>query len=166
MSHSIQALRPEDWAEARAILVDGIATGTATFETDAPSWEDWNSSHLQHSRLVARGDNGRLAGWAALSPVSDRCAYGGVAEVSVYVGADSRGLGIGKALLNALVIESEAAAVWTLQAGMFAENAASVALHEKCGFRVVGVRERLGALHGVWHDVVLMERRSPTVGAG
>jgi phosphinothricin acetyltransferase len=166
VSPTIEALRPDDWPAVRTIYEDGLATGTATFETDAPDWDEWDRDHLPHSRLIARSDEGRLAGWAALSPVSDRCAYGGVAEVSVYVGADSRGLGIGKALLDALVTESEAAAVWTLQAGMFAENVASVALHEKCGFRVVGVRERLGALHGVWHDVVLMERRSPTVGAG
>ncbi len=163
MSQTIAALRPDDWAEVRTIFADGIATGMATFETDVPDWEEWDRSHLQHSRLVARSEDGRVAGWAALSPVSDRCAYGGVAEVSVYVGADSRGHGVGKALLDALITESEAAGVWTLQAGMFAENDASIALHEKCGFRVVGVRERLGALHGVWHDVVLMERRSPTV---
>ena len=166
MSHSIDALRPEDWPEVRTIYVEGIATGTATFETEAPDWDEWDRSHLQHSRLIARGDDGRAAGWAALSPISDRCAYGGVAETSVYVGADSRGLGLGKSLLEGLVRESEAAGVWTLQAGMFARNPASIALHETCGFRVVGVRERLGSLGGVWHDVVLMERRSPTVGAG
>lgn len=166
MSHTIQALRPEDWPDVRAIFAEGIATGTATFETEAPDWDEWDRFHLRHSRLVARSDDGRIAGWAALSPVSDRCAYGGVGEVSVYVGADSRGRGLGKALLEALVLASEAAGVWTLQAGMFEENAASIALHERCGFRVVGVRERLGALHGVWHDVVLMERRSPSVGTG
>ncbi len=165
MSYSIEALRPEDWPQVRAIYVEGISTGTATFETDVPDWDEWDRSHLPHSRLMARTDEGQLAGWAALSPVSDRCAYGGVAEVSVYVGAASRGQGLGKALLDALVRESEAAGVWTLQAGMFAQNPASIALHENCGFRVVGVRERLGALRGVWHDVVLMERRSPTVGA-
>ena len=164
MSHAIEALRTDDWPEVRAIFEEGIATGTATFETAAPDWEEWDRSHLPHSRLIARRSDGRLAGWAALSPVSDRCAYGGVAEVSVYVAADSRGFGVGKALLEALVDASEAGGVWTLQAGMFAENAASIALHERCGFRVVGVRERLGALEGAWHDVVLMERRSPTVG--
>lgn len=164
MSHAIEVLRPDDWPEVRAIFEEGIATGTATFETAAPDWEEWDRSHLRHSRLIARRRDGRLAGWAALSPVSDRCAYGGVAEVSVYVAADSRGFGVGKALLEALVDASEAGGVWTLQAGMFAENEASIALHERCGFRVVGVRERLGALKGAWHDVVLMERRSPTVG--
>ena len=165
MSHSIQPLRLEDWPEVRAIYLEGIATDMATFDTDAPDWDEWDRSHIEHSRLIARSDDGRIAGWAALSPVSDRCAYGGVAEVSVYVGASSRGIGLGKVLLDALVRESEAAGVWTLQAGMFSENAASVALHERCGFREVGVRERFGALHGVWHDVVLMERRSSTVGA-
>ena len=165
MSHTIRALRPEDWPEVHAIFVEGIKTGTATFETAAPAWEQWDRSHLPHSRLVACDADGRVAGWAAVSPVSDRCAYGGVAEVSVYVSAGSRGQGVGKALLDALITESEAAGVWTLQAGMFAENGGSIALHERCGFRTVGVRERLGALNGEWHDVVLMERRSPTVGA-
>lgn len=165
MSHAIEPLQPPDWPEVRAIYVEGIETGTATFETDVPDWDEWDRSHLPHSRIVARAEGGEITGWAALSPVSDRCAYGGVAEVSVYVGASGRGRGLGQALLDALIRESEAAGVWTLQAGMFAENAASIALHEKCGFRLVGVRERLGALHGAWHDVVLMERRSPTVGA-
>jgi phosphinothricin acetyltransferase len=164
VSHAIEPLQPPDWPEVRAIYVEGIETGTATFETDVPDWDEWDRSHLPHSRIVARAEGGEITGWAALSPVSDRCAYGGVAEVSVYVGASGRGRGLGRALLDALIRESEAAGVWTLQAGMFAENAASIALHEKCGFRVVGVRERLGALNGVWHDVVLMERRSPTVG--
>jgi L-amino acid N-acyltransferase YncA len=164
MSHSIESLRPEDWPEVRAIYLEGIRTGTATFETEVPDWDEWDRTHLAHSRLVARRDDGRLAGWAALSPVSDRCAYGGVAEVSVYVAAGSRGLGVGKALLEALVVASESGGIWTLQAGMFAENEASIALHRRCGFRLVGVRERLGALKGNWHDVVLMERRSPTVG--
>ena len=164
MTHTIDALRPDDWSDVRTIYLEGIETGTATFETSVPEWEEWDRSHLTHSRVVARTDDGTVTGWAALSPVSDRCAYGGVAEVSVYVADDSRGLGIGRALLDALIRESETAGVWTLQAGMFAQNPASIALHEKCGFRVVGVRERLGALHGTWHDVVLMERRSAAVG--
>jgi len=166
MSLTIEALRPEDWPAVRMIYEDGIATGLATFETDVPDWEEWDGSHLPHSRVVARNEDGSLGGWAALSAVSDRCVYGGVAEVSVYVGAESRGHGVGQALLNALIAESEAAGVWTLQAGMFADNGASIALHERCGFRQVGVRERLGTLRGVWHDVLLMERRSPTVGTG
>ncbi|HEY1435180.1 MAG TPA: GNAT family N-acetyltransferase [Thermoanaerobaculia bacterium] len=160
---AIAALAPPDWDAVRQIYAEGIATGNATFETGVPSWEAWDRAHRSDSRLVAR-DEGRILGWAALSPVSDRCAYGGVAEVSVYVAASARGRGVGRRLLEALVLASEEAGLWTLQAGIFPENQASLAIHEVCGFRVVGVRQKLGRLSGVWRDVALLERRSPRVG--
>ncbi len=159
----IAAMHPGDWPQVEAIYREGIATGNATFETETPTWDVWDATHLTACRLVAR-DGERVLGWAALSPVSGRCVYGGVAEVSVYVAAAARGRGVGKALLQALVAASEEAGLWTLQAGILRENAASIALHERCGFRVVGVREKLGQLHGTWRDVVLMERRSMVVG--
>ena len=163
MSFVIDPMRPEDWEEVRRIYLEGIASGNATFETQAPSWDKWDAAHRRDGRLVARAGE-RVLGWASLSPVSDRCAYGGVAEVSIYVAGDARGRGVGRALLEALVRESEAAGVWTLQAGIFPENEASIALHEKCDFRVVGKRERLGKLAGRWRDVMLLERRSSRVG--
>jgi phosphinothricin acetyltransferase len=147
----------------RSIYLEGIATGNATFETDVPDWQDWDRHHLPACRLVAR-QNRDVVGWAALSPVSSRCVYAGVAEVSIYIAASAQGQGAGKTLLRALVVASEQEDIWTLQAGILAENAASIALHEACGFRQVGVRERLGQLHGAWRDVVLMERRSRIVG--
>lgn len=159
----IDAMQPGDWPAVEAIYREGVATGAATFETEAPSWEVWNGSHREDCRLVARRA-GVIVGWAALTPVSGRCVYAGVGEVSVYVAAAARGQGVGRALLEALVTASEAAGLWMLQAGILRENAASVALHERCGFRVVGVRERLGQLHGEWRDVILMERRSEVVG--
>jgi phosphinothricin acetyltransferase len=159
----IGKLHPEDWDAVRAIYQQGIATGNATFETETPTWDAWDAGHLPTCRLVARAD-GRIAGWAALSPVSGRCIYAGVTEVSVYVAADARGQGIGKALLSALVEASEQEGIWTLQAGIFPENEASIALHKRCGFRVLGRRERLGQMDGVWRDVLLMERRSNVVG--
>ncbi len=153
----------EDWPAVRAIYLEGIATGNATFEKHAPGWEHWNESRLKSPRLVARiGSN--VAGWAALSPVSRRKVYSGVAEVSVYVGGQARGRGIGRALLSALVEASEKEGIWTLQAGVFPENVASMKLHKGAGFRVVGMRERLGCMDGKWRDVVLMERRSSRVG--
>jgi len=164
MSFLIDAMRPEDWEEVRRIYVEGIATGNATFETEPPSWEKWDRGHRADTRFVARED-GRVVGWGALSRVSERCAYEGVAEVSVYVASDARGRGVGRRLLEELVRASEDAGVWTLQAGIFPENAASIALHEGCGFRVVGTRQRLGRLRGRWRDVALLERRSPLVGA-
>jgi L-amino acid N-acyltransferase YncA len=159
----IDAMQATDWPQVAAIYEDGITTGLATFETAVPAWDTWNAAHLAGCRLVTRQD-AQVLGWAALSPVSSRCVYAGVAEVSIYIAAAARGQGVGKALLNALVTCSEDAGLWTLQAGIFRENAASVALHEACGFRIVGYREQLGQLNGVWHDVVLMERRSPVVG--
>lgn len=160
---AIDVLTAAEWEDVRRIYAEGIATGNATFETEPPSWEAWDRAHRPDSRLVARhGD--RVLGWAALSPVSGRCVYGGVAEVSVYVAAAARGHGVGRRLLEALVSASEAAGVWTLQAGIFPENWASIALHELCGFRRVGTRERLGRLGGKWRDVALLERRSRRVG--
>jgi L-amino acid N-acyltransferase YncA len=159
----VDAMRPGDWPRVREIYGQGIATGNATFEQTLPDWPTWESGHLMNCRLVARyGD--QVIGWAALSPVSSRCVYGGVAEVSVYVAADHRGQGIGKRLLEALVEQSEAAGLWTLQAGIFPENRASIGVHERCGFRVVGRRERLGQMNGTWRDVLLLERRSTVAG--
>jgi L-amino acid N-acyltransferase YncA len=160
---AIAPLRRADWDDVARIYAEGIATGDATFETEVPDWEGWDAAHMTRHRLAATA-GGRLVGWAALSPVSERCVYAGVAEVSVYVAADARGHGVGAALLEALIASSEAGGVWTLQAGIFPENGASVRLHEQAGFRVVGRRARLGRLHGAWRDVVLMERRSPVVG--
>jgi phosphinothricin acetyltransferase len=163
MSFRIEPMQPADWETVRAIYRAGIATGNATFETDAPDWVIWDEKHLKECRLVARQAE-QILGWAALSPVSSRCVYAGVAEVSVYVGAAARGHGVGKALLQALVSESERAGLWTLQAGIFPENTASIVLHKACGFREVGYRERIGQMNGVWRDTVLLERRSAVVG--
>jgi phosphinothricin acetyltransferase len=157
------AMEPEDWDQVKEIYLQGIATGNATFETAAPAWEQWNAGHLPFARLVAKRDDQVLA-WAALSPVSQRCVYGGVAEVSVYVSPSSRRTGLGRKLLLALIDESERNGIWTLQAGMFPENTGSLALHRSCGFREVGRRERIGKLKGVWRDTILLERRSPGVG--
>ena len=160
---SVESLHPGDWEPVRGIYLEGIATGHATFETKTPAWETWDADHLRAARLVAR-DGPTILGWAALSPVSGRCVYAGVAEVSVYVGATARGRGVGRALLEALIKASEDEGIWTLQAGVFPENVASLAVHGRCGFREVGKRERLGKLGGVWRDVILLERRSPRVG--
>ena len=156
-------MRSEDWEAVRAIYREGIATGNATFETDVPDWEAWDKSHLRACRLVAKA-GGQVVGWAALTPYSSRRAYAGVAGLSIYVSASARGQGIGRALLGALIAASEQAGLWTLQAGIFPENTASLALHRACGFREVGRREHIGQLNGVWRDVVLMERRSKVVG--
>ena len=156
-------MQPGDWGQVAAIYQEGIATGHATFETSVPPYEQWDPAHLDVARLVARhGD--AIAGWAALSPVSRRRVYAGVAEVSVYVASASRGSGLGRKLLEALIAESERHGIWTLQAGIFPENTASIALHRACGFREVGRRARIGKLNGVWRDTVLLERRSPVVG--
>ncbi len=156
-------MQPADWPAVCAIYEAGIATRNATFETSAPTWERWDSGHLADHRLVAVADDGTVAGWAALSPVSDRCAYAGVAENSVYVHPGHRGAGVGRALLSALVAAADGAGLWTVQTGIFPENEASVALHERCGFRIVGRRERIGRLDGEWRDVLFLERRSPAV---
>ena len=162
---AIRPASPDDWNSIRSIYLEGLATGHATFETEAPSWEKWDSAHLTVPRLVAVASSDRsVVGWAALSRVSPRAAYGGVAEVSVYVADNFRGKGVGKALLKQLVIESEQEGLWTLQASVFPENIASLAVHKICGFREVGTRRRIGMLHGIWRDTVLLERRSEIAG--
>lgn len=159
----VRPMAPGDWPRVAEIYAEGIATGDATFESEVPGWENWDAAHLESPRLVAElyGDT---AGWAALAPYSDRCVYGGVGEVSVYVAGPARGRGVGGALLEALVAGAEAAGIWTLQAGVFPENEGSLALHERAGFRRVGLRERIGKIGGRWRDVVLLERRSSVVG--
>jgi L-amino acid N-acyltransferase YncA len=155
----IMAMEARDWEPVRAILQEGIDTGLATFETAVPDWDAWDAAHRRDCRLVARRD-GVVAGWAALSPVSRRAAYAGVAEVSIYVAARQRSRGVGRALLERLIAESEKAGVWTLQAVVFPENGASIALHTSAGFRLVGRRERIARLAGRWQDTLLLERRS------
>jgi L-amino acid N-acyltransferase YncA len=159
----VETMQPNDWPAVRSIYLEGIATGHATFETAAPSWEDWDASHHQFGRLVAR-EAGRVVGWAALSPVSRRQVYSGVAEVSVYVRSDSRGQGVGRALLERLISESEQKGIWTLQASVFPENAATIGLHRGCGFREAGRRERIGKMNDEWRDTLLLERRSRVAG--
>jgi L-amino acid N-acyltransferase YncA len=159
----IEEMKERDWNSVREIYVEGMRTGNATFEAQAPEWEKWDGGHLRSCRFVAREEN-EILGWAALSPVSSRCAYAGVGEVSVYVSERVRGRKIGWALLRALVEASEREGIWTLQAGIFPENLASVELHKRCGFRIVGVREKVGCMNGRWRDVLLMERRSRVVG--
>ncbi len=156
-------MKVEDWKNVRAIYLEGIATKNATFEQSAPDWEDWNRNHFEISRFVAR-ENNQIIGWAALSPVSKRSVYSGVVEVSIYISENAKGKGVGKRLLGRLVEASEKDGIWTLQGGIFSENAASIAIHKACGFRIVGVRERVGKMDGVWRDVVLMERRSKIAG--
>ena len=168
MNIHIRAMTESDWSSVAEVYREGIETGHATFETSVPTWERWDGAHVDSCRFVAELD-GDVVGWAGLSVVSDRCVYGGVAEVSVYVGSSGRGKGVGTRLLSAVVEASEKAGVWSLQAGMFPENAGSIALHSKCGFRQVGRRERigkmdLGPMKGKWRDVLLLERRSTTVG--
>ncbi len=154
----IDQMRANDWEQVREIYLEGIRSGNSTFETDAPSWEKWNEGHLPFGRLVMR-DEETVIGWAALSPVSKRDVYRGVAEVTVYVTESARGKGIGRRLLEALIAESEKNDIWTLQASIFPENTASVELHLRCGFREVGRRERIAMLRGVWRDTILFERR-------
>jgi L-amino acid N-acyltransferase YncA len=153
-------MEPSDWPAVREIYEQGLATRQATFETEAPSWEEWDAAHLAELRLVAEQDGG-VVGWAALSPASRRDCYAGVAEESVYVAEAVRGRGIGKALLTELVAHADAAGIWTIQTSIFPENVASIELHKRCGFRVVGTRERIAQLDRAWRDTVLLERRSP-----
>ena len=162
MNIAIDKLERADWEAVREIYLEGIATGNATFETEAPEWETWDRSHFVFARLIAR-DNLSIVGWAALSRTSNRSVYAGVAEVSIYVSAAARGRGVGRALLAALIEEAERNGIWTLQAGIFPENTASLSLHKSWGFREVGFREKLGSLRGIWRDVILLERRSRTV---
>ncbi|HKY49238.1 MAG TPA: GNAT family N-acetyltransferase [Acidimicrobiia bacterium] len=152
-----------DWSRVAAIYQAGIASGHATFETDVPDWDSWDRAHLAAPRLVAIDESENLVGWAAGSAVSERCAYGGVIEHSVYVDPSRQGRGVGGLLLQALVAESERLGFWTIQSGVFPENLASLALHRRWGFREVGRREKIGRHHGVWRDVILLERRSPVV---
>ena len=160
---TITDMQDSDWESVERIYLEGIAGGNATFETNAPAWDAWNGAHLDACRLVV-WQGGHVIGWAALSPVSSRCVYAGVAEVSVYLTRSAQRQGLGHALLTALIEESEQAGIWTLQAGIFPENRASLNLLLKCGFRRVGVRERIGQLAGVWRDVLLLERRSARIG--
>jgi L-amino acid N-acyltransferase YncA len=164
MEIQIDSLRESDWERVRAIYLEGLATGQASFETEAPSWADWDAAHLVHSRMAARA-GGRVVAWAALSPMSRRRCYAGVAEVSIYVGAAARGRGIGRRLLGELVASSERHGIWTLFGSTFPENAASLRAQAACGFRVLGRRERIARHHGVWRDTVITERRSRVVGA-
>jgi phosphinothricin acetyltransferase len=159
----IVTIREAHYPAIAGIYLQGIATGNATFQTSAPGWHDWDKSHLPHSR-IAMTDNDGIAGWAALTGVSSRCVYAGVAEVSVYVGDQWRGRGFGKMLLQELISQSEANGLWTLQSGIFPENTASIRLHKQCGFRIIGYREKIGQMNGVWRDNIIMERRSKTVG--
>jgi L-amino acid N-acyltransferase YncA len=159
----IRPMEYRDWLCVKAIYLQGIATGNATFETEAPEWEEWDSKHLPDARLLAV-TGGTVAGWAALTPASGRCVYSGVAELSIYVASAMRGKGVGKALLASLIAESEAKGYWTIRSGVFPENKASLALHQKHGFRIVGTQERIGKMDGRWRDVVLLERRSAVVG--
>ncbi|MFC1564844.1 GNAT family N-acetyltransferase [candidate division KSB1 bacterium] len=168
MNIEIDPLTFQDWEQVRVIFIEGIASGHATFETEAPDWEEWDRSHIKSCRFTAKEGN-QILGWAALSPVSGRCIYSGVAEISVYVGKDHHGKGIGTKLLAKLIESSEKAGIWTLQAGIFPENTASIMIHKKLGFREVGCREKLGKMtygemKGKWRDVVILERRSNKTG--
>ncbi len=154
----IAPMAEQDWEAVRAIYLQGIATGSATFETSVPDYEEWDERHLADCRLIARREN-TVVGWAALSRVSSRRVYEGVAEVSIYIAEEARGHGIGRELLRALVKASEQNSIWTLQAGILAENAVSIRLHQQAGFRIVGTRERIGCMDGRWRDTVLIERR-------
>ncbi|MHC6630350.1 GNAT family N-acetyltransferase [Streptomyces globosus] len=157
----IAALLPEHAEQVLAVYQAGIDEGNATFETRAPDWTAFDKAKLPGHRFVALDGDGRVLGWVAASAVSDRCAYAGVVEHSVYVHPEARGRGVARALLDALIASTEAGGIWTIQSGIFPENTASLALHERAGFRVIGTRERIGRHHGVWRDVVLVERRSP-----
>jgi phosphinothricin acetyltransferase len=159
----IRAMSHTDWHAVAKIYEEGIATGYATFEKEIPAYEKWDEAHLTECRFVAI-DKNAVCGWAALSPVSSRCVYGGVAEVSVYVAKDYWGKGVGKKLLDSLIDSSENEGLWTLQSGIFPENYGSIKIHEKCGFRLIGKRERIGKLDGAWKDNLIFERRSKTVG--
>ncbi|CAB1246084.1 GNAT family N-acetyltransferase [Clostridium sp. HV4-5-A1G] len=164
MNCKIEKMTERHWREVSKIYLEGINTGRSTFQTEVPKWPDWDNSHIKSCRLIACLDN-RVLGWAALSPISSRCVYAGVAEVSIYIGKEYRGKGMGTALLKNLIKLSEQSGFWTLQSAVIKENTGSIALHKKCGFRKIGIREKLGKMNnGLWHDVVLMERRSKLVG--
>jgi phosphinothricin acetyltransferase len=160
MGITIQNLKKRHWPVVRRIYQEGIDTGNATFQQVSPAWEEWDTGHDKNCRLVALVKD-EVVGWAALSPVSQRCVYAGVCEVSVYVANEARGKGVGKLLLQKLIEESEEKGIWTLQAGIFPENTGSLLLHKKLGFREIGFREKIGQMNGVWRDVLLLEKRSP-----
>ncbi|MEQ8415248.1 MAG: N-acetyltransferase family protein [Imperialibacter sp.] len=162
MKTEIAEMVPADWPEVERIYLEGIETGLATFETQSPGWENWDAGHLQNCRLVAKV-NGLIVGWAALSPVSRRQVYKGVAEVSIYIKNDFKGKGLGKSLFQELIAAAEAEGFWTLQSSVFRENVATIAVHKSMGFREIGYREKVAQLHGIWRDTVLLERRSKTV---
>ncbi|HSZ86984.1 MAG TPA: GNAT family N-acetyltransferase [Puia sp.] len=159
----ITEMKPDHWSQVKAIYENGIATGNATFQTSAPEWEEWDSAHVKTCRLIAI-ENEKVLGWAALTAVSGRCVYAGVGEVSVYVDETARGRGIGRALLEELIKQSEQHNFWTLQAGIFPENNASIKIHQAAGFRIIGTREKIGQMQGTWRDTILLERRSDKVG--
>lgn len=164
MNYSVQEMKAENWKDVARIYMEGINTGKATFQCEIPSFEEWDKNHMKVCRLIAY-DGKNVLGWTALSPTSSRCAYRGVAEVSIYIGKAYRGKGVGKSILSTLIKLSEENGIWTLQSGIIRENDASIALHKSCGFREQGIRERVSKMpNGVWHDVVLMERRSNVVG--
>lgn len=163
-NYIIDTMKEEDWKQVSDIYLEGIKTGIATFQSDIPTWEEWDKGHCTRCRFVARSGD-IILGWVALSPVSSRCVYAGVAEVSIYINQKYRGMGIGTVLLNHLIQQSEGEGYWTLQSGIIKENISSRMLHKKCGFREIGYRERPGKMeNGTWHDVVLMEYRSKLVG--
>ena len=159
----IRPITKDNFSEVVEIYKQGLATNIATFQNDLPQWEDWNKGHLDFCRISIY-ENNKMLGWTALTPVSSRCVYAGVAEVSVYIAQKERGKGIGKILLNELIKLSEANGIWMLQSGIFSENQSSIKLHEKCGFRMVGYREKIGKKNGIWKDNVLMEHRSKNIG--
>jgi len=161
----LRTMTPDDWQEVARIYKEGLDTGNATFQQVVPTWEEWNNGHSKSCRIVAFVD-GAMAGWAALSAVSSRAVYAGVAEVSVYIGSNFRGQRIGDQLMKQLIAESEAEGFWTLQSSIFPENEASIRLHEKYGFRTLGYREKVGKMNGIWRDTVIMERRSKVTGIG
>ena len=164
MEYKIEAMRISDWEQVSDIYMEGIKTGLATFQTEAPTWKNWDKGHLAACRLVARSGE-KVLGWAALSPTSSRSCYSGVVEVSIYIGEDYKGQGIGTALMTELILQSEENGIWTLYCAIIKENLASIAMHKKCGFREIGTREKIAKMsNGAWHDVVLMERRSKVVG--
>jgi L-amino acid N-acyltransferase YncA len=162
MIEIIQML-PQHWEAVKTIYEEGIATGHATFQTAAPGWQEWDNTHIKACRIIAT-ENDEVVGWAALTAVSSRCVYAGVAEVSVYIAANARGKNIGSVLLQDLINQSEQNGIWTLQSGIFPENKASISIHEKNGFRNIGYRERIGKMGNVWRDNISLERRSNKIG--
>jgi L-amino acid N-acyltransferase YncA len=166
MHSKIRPVVESDWDQIKSIFLAAIGSGNSTFETSAPTWEEWDANHLKNPRLVIASacdeiDKCTVLGWAVLSPFSKRAVYAGVAEVSIYMDPSAQGLGLGEQLLGDLIVQSEAAGIWTLQAGIFPENTASLRLHQKLGFRAIGLRERIGKMDGQWRDSLLLERRSP-----